>query len=1299
MDERRARVEAEVLGQFGQRQDKFTITSCPTLAKLVAERALGIRAEELDDDRLLEIVALAARIAAAPDPDAPATDSTSAASLSAARAYFYFDSGPNEDEFQQIRLAHLSKQVTLASQICRFSWAKWQYNRAIHRAAAKIAPSEKSGRVQKSAYAEAFSNAIWTVLNDFANQNARYSARSSGPVWSAFTSKLLAASRSYASDMAVPVGLHVVRSVEPDLREQVLNATHPWPRVVVGEAGSGKSTLLWSLQLSFEEGTGIMPLFLSTAWMLQQSAVDVVAELVASFEEIAAAGLRPILLLDTVDLMLHDDALRQELRRLATALQAAQFATVYSTRPQEAVHFTANDLRRHELTPYDDVELDAAVSGLVQQFCSQATIEEVVAQIRQASARGLPIADVCRSPLLLRMLFDLAAPDTPELSDVDVTRLFDAYWDRRVRRDARSETAATLRADPNEDLVLFAGAVGIGLLASGVPELPLHALETAVAATNVDRTPRAGIDALLDRGTLTMNGDLIGFFHQTMLEFTAAKGLLSTANPQVLHTLAERTITGDADLFVGAVLEQSLILSGDSPLLLEAAQHATARTIASSSQAIQGIGLMAWAHHPALLTDVRRALRTCGDAAVERACRALPGIAAKRVGQTISQLALVWQSTSSSIVQTAVLHALARLALRAPQDVAQALDYLDPLPVINGSPDDADIRGSFLAALEAISPVARNYVRVSLVGLLTAQSDGSQIGFDYLADQWSEIGDADLLAEIRRTLSTQTGAGLSLAPGFGKVIAAEWTSATMRRDGIRWNDLVHDVFNPDPSAPELIVAARLVALGLLLTNAEVGNESITIVVSALLSSTDPFVREVVGHLVLPELLRTASPASAVLMSKATRELATIGLTAQRGAVTTEQSTLLDVLAQSQLPDGLVAHLLPAHLGTRDWLAEPRLLRLAPIAADQGMQSAFRLLQQMAARPQEFASQQIEQIYATLAARRPTRTDVFEAMVNLALVTERTSELTKIVMGLDRFGDKVTGIAGLVLNHAITLLCGDPRQQRLGAALLGSFMEKTTLDMDWSEFRTLLDAIEAPEDRNPPLSALWAQVNLGGLGEQLDYLAEFVVVKPENALPVARALREPPLDISTAVTCAKAMLRLLTLRLDASTEHWPAIRTLALYDVESSDVFVPGERFAVVMEYIGQLGRVHPRDATSFLLDYLKQVSLGDFVGFNPILWNRELQTAVRIACASDFGPVIDTLIDICTVLDDELAAVITETIAERHYVQARTRLRELSQSEISPSLRNVLIDLIRSHDRRFGTRAFPEIVDIAKAGH
>jgi hypothetical protein len=78
-----------------------------------------------------------------------------------------------------------------------------------------------------------------------------------------------------------------------------------------------------------------------------------------------------------------------------------------------------------------------------------------------------------------------------------------------------------------------------------LPELPantLYEVTHTVDLTIASETISAGIDILVERGTLVRNGDQLGYFHQTMFEFAAAKGVLAAAADH--HALAaERFMT------------------------------------------------------------------------------------------------------------------------------------------------------------------------------------------------------------------------------------------------------------------------------------------------------------------------------------------------------------------------------------------------------------------------------------------------------------------------------------------------------------------------------------------------------------------------------------------------------------------------------------------------------------------------------------------------------------------------------------------------------------------------------------
>ncbi|MET9562538.1 NACHT domain-containing protein [Streptomyces tauricus] len=1105
--------------------------------------------------------------------------------------------------------------------------------------------------------------------------------------------ELLAISAVYVRDIRIDSMLHVVRTLEPDLLEQLRNTSHPWPRVVVGEAGSGKSTLLWSLHQSLAAEPYTEPLLLPATWLLQDRSDEPAERLAGLLQKIARAGSRPVLLLDTADLMLHDEEARQRLLRLLNSVHTAGFSGLYSTRPQEAALLSDDNLRRYDLQPYDDAELDHAVAALVTRYCPDVPHAEVTRRIRQATARGLPVAEVCRSPLLLRMLFDLSAPAEPELGDVDVTRLFDAYWQRRVIRDARTDTETGLRARAAGNLSALAGHAAIGLLASGLPGLPAATLrETTAVAAGSSGDPASleeGLAILTERGVLVPGGEQVGFLHQTMFEFAAAKGLLARSDPATIGTLTARATSHGGDLFVGAVLEQVLILAGTNPLLQGAAHDAVNALVTSDSEAVQAIGLVAWGHYPALLDGATNALRTAGASALERTTRILPTIAAKPAGQTISQLLRIWQSTNESDVRTAVLDAFGRLALRTPRDVAEAVDYLEPLHTFAGTTVTPAMRRSFLGVLHAISSQARLLVRSTLVAMLMSSDDRECVELEYLARQWPSIGDDRLLAEIVRTLDADGPPNHTVAAGFGNVIAAEWHRAGTWHGAEPWADFLAHAINPGPAALTLRDEATLHAIGAFVVTTD-DDRCIRVAIEALLDASDPRVRDLVSQSVLRGILASGSHATAVLETVARSSLATIGYAAQKGRIDERQQLLLDLLAQTHLPGTSIARFLPPHLETQDWKADHRLVRIASAAADHGHPTAQQLLEEVSRTPQTFSTAHLDALFSTRAAHMPQSDEVFNAIVSIGTRTGRTEDLEKIVNSADRRDGRVDTYGPSLLAHARELMAGTDESKRRGSQFLAVLMAKIDTEMAWPELQAVLDDVDDPKILVQLIQTLWQQTPAGDVSGQLDYLGQFIEVQPGADRPVARPLGLLT-NISVAVASAWAMLYILGTRTEAATDQWPVVRTLGLYEVEGEEIFVEGRRFLIVCDYLARLGRVDPHRAGANLLDYLAALSTGEFHGNDPAWWGRELRIAVQHACALGDHRIIESLVAVCGTLDDGIAEVITTAIAERHYADAREHLQTLGRADITATLRSFLLELIRSHDRSFGTRAFPEV--------
>ncbi|MFB8276936.1 NACHT domain-containing protein [Nocardia colli] len=1296
-----AAIEAEVLEQFGARTQKFTVASCPHLARLAGGRLDEAADGEHSDERLLEIVKYAlAFVESIARKRETSVDVHATAELAGAKAYFYFSRRPSEDEFQRITNAYDprgNKVVDISSQACRFAWAKWQENRVLKRNV-DSAPHPKGGSNQKVAYA----HALYLVLVEAFSRTGEFrdfiNRRAAG--WSDNAKELLLVSANYVNDISIDGDLHVVRTVESEILEQLLDPFHRWPRAVVGEAGTGKSTLLWSIQSKISDQRGTLALLLSAAWVLQRNRAELISRLLRAFDEFHEAGLAPTLLLDTADLMLHDEEARLDLQHLMAALERRGFSALYSTRPQEFALIEIDSLRHVELSPYDDHELDQATQKLARHYCPRAAVDELTARIRNANARWLPVADVCRSPLLLRMMFDLSSPDEPELDDVDVTRLLNAYWERRVRRDARYESATTLRTNPEEDMSLLAGYAGVGLLVSGTPEVPDATLEDNANACIGQKKliepakTREGLDILLERGTLTRNGDLFGFFHQTMLEFAAAKGILRTARPEMLRLVAQRAADRDGDLFVGAAVEQSLILAGQNSIYNSVAIEAVEILLSSASDAVQAVGMVAWAHHRIYIPEARQRLRTVGASALQRAARILPSIAGLDSGMTASQLILIWQVTDDSTTRSIVLESLTRLGYRDPQVVAQTIEYLDPLQAIGADGKSEALRRSLLSVLKIISPVARTFVRASLVALITRAESSAHIELTYLQDQWMHIGDVDFYNEIVRSSTEDQRMNRNFFMGIGSLQAEEWKRTNCWASVESWKSHLDSTLHPKENGGRLAIEARIVGVQDFVISMNESDERIGVALDALLDANDPIVRDTVVSIVFPKIIQSESASSRLLENAARAILKTIGSAAQKRNTSDRQRLILDVLSQFQLPEEFLNRILPKHLNNRDWLSDDRMVRLIPVAADGGVRSAMRLLAQMDEDRSRFSDGDIETIFSSAAMHMPKTADVFNAILSIALKASRTSDIEKIINSSERYPHSLQRAASKIFAYARSLIeeTGSSSQKQ-GASLLASLMRRVKFDMAWSDLRAMLDSIENHDALNPLIDVLWNQTHLGSIEEQISYLETFVQVDPTASRPIARAEVRCGLSIATASKCSEALLRILTIRVDASIRHWPTIRTLGLYELESTSVFVNGTRFVVVCEYLTKLGATHPIESRKFLLDYLTGLSSGGFFGITAELWERELRNAVRSACTLGYDLMLSSLVDICTKLDDDLAKTVIETIAEQHYREMRPQLHDVTQREMSEEFREFVINLIRTHDRRFGTHAFPELLE------
>jgi hypothetical protein len=247
-----------------------------------------------------------------------------------------------------------------------------------------------------------------------------------------------------------------------------------------------------------------------------------------------------------------------------------------------------------------------------------------------------------------------------------------------------------------------------------------------------------------------------------------------------------------------------------------------------------------------------------------------------------------------------------------------------------------------------------------------------------------------------------------------------------------------------------------------------------------------------------------------------------------------------------------------------------------------------------------------------------------------------------------------------------------------------------LTMAWRDLHLTLDDIDDPDVLVQFIGQLWKQTPRGDVSSQLDFLARFVVVRP-NARPAVSRPAGGVVPIQVAVAAARAMAYILGSRTEASREQWPTLRALGLYEMDQEDIFVEGRKFLIICDYLARLGVTRPDLAGSYLVDFLIATGHGEFYGVDVVLWRRELRNAVHHCCTIG-ERVIQPLVAACHPLDGDIATVVTAAVAERHYIAAREHLIALSNKDISADLRRSLVELMRGYDRSVGTSTFPEIL-------
>jgi nucleoside phosphorylase len=475
-------------------------------------------------------------------------------------------------------------------------------------------------------------------------------------------------------------GVYVAReSTELRLVERL---AQPSTTALVGDAGHGKTAMVWRMHRMLS-ALGREPLVVPASALLggpERPAVLTVDAVAAALAYGRRAGLPLILLVDTLDLLLRQDATRRLVRSLLRTAAGHRLPTLVTCRPVESRWLTIDydddtaPISGVRLEAFTPVEQAAAITMYAKAFYPPERAAQAAARVSEASVRGLPARELSRNPLQLRLLFELFEPDDPP-DDVDAIGLFEQYWSRRIHHDDRGPDGIA----KGPDLTAYAEAVGFVMLTDGSIEAHVTRLAERVAPLTITTCDEiyTAIDQLRARGVMLEPHDsrLYRFFHQTFFEYAAARGVVGLGRGPA-DQLVGHAVADSHDLFVGEVAAQVVLLAGRDPRLPGSFARDALLTWFDGDAHLQLLALRSYARlsHPAPQVRARAAaiLATCDAGTVRHYLRLLPSTRHPRFERVRAELGLLWSRVTGSDGDPGlgfdVLRALARAAPVFPED-------------------------------------------------------------------------------------------------------------------------------------------------------------------------------------------------------------------------------------------------------------------------------------------------------------------------------------------------------------------------------------------------------------------------------------------------------------------------------------------------------------------------------------------------------------------------------------------------------------------------------------------------------
>jgi len=378
-----------------------------------------------------------------------------------------------------------------------------------------------------------------------------------------FIAYATSAGRVRATEQPISLESVYVHRSRQEERIRELRATHAasgngmWVSIE-GQGGAGKTSLLWHVyrDIGADSETFVQP------FAAQYMSDDCVEEkaLIAHYR--ARKILRGVVLIDTLDLIAGRSD--RQLVSFLSWLKLQRVLVVTTCRPIEAGRLAAMEHPDHRvpLGRYEQQEAKIAVRKYVD--LAYADVSEEQRDRQRDDLWNLldgrrKVQALSFDPLVLRMIFE-AYPPEPVPVEVNTALIYSAYWERRVVRDRLKQSDA--QSERLREAVACRLAYAILFRETDAFDDAIREVEFEEewrrAETNLGSFPSAAFEALRSSGVIEPAGGLgrFRFFHQTLLEFAAARFILQA--PETIQQACVARVL--ADLNSGLLIRSPVLV-------------------------------------------------------------------------------------------------------------------------------------------------------------------------------------------------------------------------------------------------------------------------------------------------------------------------------------------------------------------------------------------------------------------------------------------------------------------------------------------------------------------------------------------------------------------------------------------------------------------------------------------------------------------------------------------------------------------------------------------------------------------